>query len=219
MVSCLHRPSIAALLAKDLVAEWLHRSKFGRSDGVWLSHVLPAVLSFLQGGLDDVLMLPDQDLPKARSSLKVRPQLQDRRCPLYALLSSCSKMPLFWTTLSRRCIKGIMDLTASLRIITMFPVLAVNMRLKETLTASVWQALWERLLSISDSVQQSLGPEHGAEALKPLVNFWMQTVRPQPETLLTNEQIERDDAGEKCALICLLQLSRHILQGHLKYLS
>ena len=71
MVSRLRRPSVAFLLVKDLVAEWMHISKFWRAGGVWLSHVLPAVLSFLQGGLEDVTMLPDQDLPEAQSSLMV----------------------------------------------------------------------------------------------------------------------------------------------------
>ena len=64
------------------------------------------------------------------------------------------------------------------------------------MTMVVWQALWERLLSISESVAQSAGEEHATEALKPLVDFWMHTVRPHQEALLSIDQTERNHAGE-----------------------
>lgn len=76
VVHRVHRPSVAALLAKDLVAEWLPTSEFGRPGGVWVTHVQPAVLSFLGGCLEDVLMLPDQDMPEAQSLLKVCSEVQ-----------------------------------------------------------------------------------------------------------------------------------------------
>ena len=60
----------------------------------------------------------------------------------------------------------------------------------------VWQALWESLLSISDSLAQSADEEHMTESLKPLVDFWMQTVRPHQEALLSIDQAERDHAGD-----------------------
>ena len=61
----------------------------------------------------------------------------------------------------------------------------------------VWQALWERLLSISDSLAQHSGEEHATEALKPLVDFWMHTVQPQPDTLLSINHAEHGAGGEK----------------------
>ena len=71
VVHRLHRPSVAALLANDLVAEWLPTSKFGQPGGMWVTHVLPAVLSVLGVGLKDVLKLPEHILPGAQSFLKV----------------------------------------------------------------------------------------------------------------------------------------------------
>ena len=74
------------------------------------------------------------------------------------------------------------------------------------MTMVVWQALWERLLSISESVAQGVGEEHATEALKPLVDFWMHTVRPHREALLSIDQTERNHAGENYDRPCLLQL-------------
>ena len=71
---------------------------------------------------------------------------------------------------------------------------------------SVWQALWKRLLSISESVQQNDGEEHATEILQQLVNFWLDAVQPQPETFLSIEPNERDSAGENCNPSCLLQV-------------
>ena len=133
MVSRLHRPSVAALLAKDLIAEWIPTSRFGRPGGVWLSHVLPAVLSFLQGALEDLPMLPEQDLPGAQSLLKVCSELQHMQVhPLctaeqlqqqYALSLGCPQQTM--STQSGTCIKSGIDLTLIMRIIYMYPVLAV----------------------------------------------------------------------------------------------
>ena len=85
VISRLHRPSVAALLAKDLVAEWLPIRKFEQPGGVWVTHVLPAVLSFLGDSLEDVLMLPDQALPEAQSILKVCPDVQNLQLQLLCI--------------------------------------------------------------------------------------------------------------------------------------
>ena len=80
--------------------------------------------------------------------------------------------------------------------VSMYPGLAVTLMYDLTVSTIVWQALWERLLSISDSVAESAGEERGAEALKPLVEFWMHTVRPQPDTLLSIDHTEDNAGGE-----------------------
>ena len=100
VISRLHRPSVAALLAKDLVAEWLPIRKFEQPGGVWVTHVLPAVLSFLGDSLEDVLMLPDQALPEAQSILKVCPDVQNLQLQL---LSSSSVMCCLGIVLRRAC--------------------------------------------------------------------------------------------------------------------
>ena len=134
VISRLHRPSVAALLAADLIDEWLHTSKFGRPGGVWVTHVLPAVLSFLGVSPEDVLMLPDQDLPGAQSLLKVCPEVQSMQVhPLciaehqqhHVLSLGCPQQSM--PTPSGTGITSGMDLTSRLRLVSMYPRMAVNL--------------------------------------------------------------------------------------------
>ena len=144
VVSRLHSPSVTALLARDLVAEWLHTSRFGQPGGVWLTHVLPAVLSFLQGGLEDVLMLPDQDLPEAQSRLKVCSEVQimlvhclctAEHQQHHVLSLGCPQNSMLVT--SSTCIKSGINLTSNLRMVPMHPVLAVTLMQNLIVTMSV----------------------------------------------------------------------------------
>ena len=132
VVSRLDRPSVAALLASDLVTEWLPTSKFGRPGGVWVTHVLPAVLSVLGVGLDDVL--PDHILPAAQSLLKVCPEVQNMQVhPLciaehqqhHVLSLGCPQQSM--PTPSGTGITSGMNLTSRLRLVSMYPRMAVTL--------------------------------------------------------------------------------------------
>ena len=134
VVSRLHRPSVAALLANDLVAEWLPTSKFGRPGGVWVTHVLHAVLSVLGVGLEDVLKLSDHILHAAQSLLKVCPEVQNMQVhPLciaehqqhHVLSLGCPQQSM--PTPSGTGITSGMDLTPRLRLVSMYPRMAVTL--------------------------------------------------------------------------------------------
>lgn len=68
----LRNTAVSELLAKDLLSGWLDIARFKGSEGMWVDHVLPAVLVFLREDLKLVVDLPEEQLKKEPPHAKVK---------------------------------------------------------------------------------------------------------------------------------------------------
>lgn len=76
VVNRLGRPALSELLAKELARSWLDVARFKDSHGTWTAFMLPAVLHFLKGALDNLDSIPGQ--PRG-----VKPQAEVRQLPFH----------------------------------------------------------------------------------------------------------------------------------------
>ena len=60
VVNRLGRPALSELLAEELAQSWLDVARFKDSHGTWRDFMLPAVLHFLKGALDNLDSTPGQ---------------------------------------------------------------------------------------------------------------------------------------------------------------
>ena len=88
VVNRLGRPALSELLAEELARSWLDVARFKDSHGTWTDFLLPAVLHFLKGALNNLDSIPGQpggDKPQA----EVR-QLSFQRIFDFRMSSACS---------------------------------------------------------------------------------------------------------------------------------